>query len=36
MTDTIKIKTDKGVETRTFKFRKTHHGPSSQCATEIR
>ncbi|HZF37350.1 MAG TPA: penicillin acylase family protein [Blastocatellia bacterium] len=26
-TDTIKIKTDKGVETRTFKFRKTHHGP---------
>jgi penicillin amidase len=26
-TDTIKIKTDKGVETRAFKFRKTHHGP---------
>ncbi|HEY6403599.1 MAG TPA: penicillin acylase family protein [Blastocatellia bacterium] len=26
-TDTVKIKTDKGVETRTFKFRKTHHGP---------
>ena len=26
-TDTIKLKTDKGVETRTFKFRKTHHGP---------
>ncbi len=26
-TDTIKVKTDKGVETRTFKFRKTHHGP---------
>jgi len=26
-TDTIKIKTDKGVEARTFKFRKTHHGP---------
>jgi acyl-homoserine-lactone acylase len=26
-TDTIKIKTDKGAETRTFKFRKTHHGP---------
>jgi penicillin amidase len=25
--DTIKIKTDKGVETRIFKFRKTHHGP---------
>ncbi|HEU0183853.1 MAG TPA: acylase [Blastocatellia bacterium] len=25
--DTVKIKTDKGVETRTFKFRKTHHGP---------
>jgi acyl-homoserine-lactone acylase len=25
--DTIKIKTDNGVETRTFKFRKTHHGP---------
>jgi acyl-homoserine lactone acylase PvdQ len=27
-TDTIKIKTDQGVETRTFKFRKTHHGPA--------
>jgi acyl-homoserine-lactone acylase len=26
-TDTIKVKTDKGVETRTFKFLKTHHGP---------
>ncbi|MCI0336420.1 MAG: penicillin acylase family protein [Acidobacteria bacterium] len=26
-TDTIKVKTEKGVETRTFKFRKTHHGP---------
>jgi len=26
-TDTVKVKTDKGVETRTFKFRKTHHGP---------
>jgi len=26
-TDTIKIKTDKGVEARMFKFRKTHHGP---------
>ncbi|HKQ78517.1 MAG TPA: acylase [Blastocatellia bacterium] len=26
-TDILKIKTDKGVETRTFKFRKTHHGP---------
>jgi acyl-homoserine-lactone acylase len=26
-TDTIKIKTDRGVETRSFKFRKTHHGP---------
>ncbi|MGE0130400.1 MAG: penicillin acylase family protein [Blastocatellales bacterium] len=26
-TDTVKIKTDKGVETRTFKLRKTHHGP---------
>jgi penicillin amidase len=25
--DTVKVKTDKGVETRTFKFRKTHHGP---------
>jgi acyl-homoserine-lactone acylase len=25
--DTVKIKTDKSVETRTFKFRKTHHGP---------
>src|SRR5262249_21579877 len=26
-TDTVKVKTDKGVETQTFKFRKTHHGP---------
>ncbi|MBO0859201.1 MAG: penicillin acylase family protein [Chloracidobacterium sp.] len=26
-TDTIKVKTDNGVETRTFKFHKTHHGP---------
>jgi acyl-homoserine lactone acylase PvdQ len=26
-TDTVRIKTDKGVEARTFKFRKTHHGP---------
>lgn len=26
-TDTIKVKTDKGLETRTFKLRKTHHGP---------
>ncbi len=26
-TDTVKVKTDKGIETRTFKFRKTHHGP---------
>ena len=26
-TDTVKVKTDKGVETRSFKFRKTHHGP---------
>jgi penicillin amidase len=25
--DAVKVKTDKGVETRTFKFRKTHHGP---------
>src|SRR5262245_16942938 len=25
--DTVKVKTDKGVETRSFKFRKTHHGP---------
>ncbi len=25
--DTIKIKTEKGIETKTFKFRKTHHGP---------
>src|SRR5262245_38318971 len=25
--DTIKVKSGKGVETRTFKFRKTHHGP---------
>ncbi|HWP43054.1 MAG TPA: penicillin acylase family protein, partial [Blastocatellia bacterium] len=26
-TDTIKVKTDKGVQERTFKFRRTHHGP---------
>lgn len=26
-TDTIKVKTDAGLVTRTFKFRKTHHGP---------
>lgn len=26
-TDAIKVKTDKGVESKTFKFRKTHHGP---------
>jgi acyl-homoserine-lactone acylase len=26
-TDIIKVKTDSGVETKTFKFRKTHHGP---------
>ncbi|MBO0723917.1 MAG: penicillin acylase family protein, partial [Blastocatellia bacterium] len=26
-TDAIKIKTDKGSETKTFRFRKTHHGP---------
>lgn len=26
-TDTVRIKTGKGVETRAFKFRKTHHGP---------
>ncbi|HEY3136459.1 MAG TPA: penicillin acylase family protein [Blastocatellia bacterium] len=26
-TDTIAVKTSKGVETRSFKFRKTHHGP---------
>jgi penicillin amidase len=26
-TDTVKIKTDKGVQSRAFKFRKTHHGP---------
>ena len=26
-TDTVKVKTDKGMDTRTFKFRKTHHGP---------
>ncbi|HKP84619.1 MAG TPA: acylase [Blastocatellia bacterium] len=25
--DTIKLKTSKGVEAKTFKFRKTHHGP---------
>ncbi|HWQ36472.1 MAG TPA: acylase [Blastocatellia bacterium] len=26
-TDTVKVRTEKGTETRTFKFRKTHHGP---------
>jgi acyl-homoserine-lactone acylase len=26
-TDEIRVKTDKGIETRTFRFRKTHHGP---------
>lgn len=26
-TDEIKVKTDKGIESRRFKFRKTHHGP---------
>lgn len=26
-TDTVMLKTDKGSETRTFRFRKTHHGP---------
>ena len=26
-TDTIKVKTDKGLDTKSFKFRKTHHGP---------
>src|SRR5205085_4838443 len=26
-TDTIKVKTDLGLESRRFKFRKTHHGP---------
>src|SRR5215468_9529786 len=26
-TEAVKVKTDKGVEPRTFKFRKTHHGP---------
>jgi acyl-homoserine-lactone acylase len=25
--DQIRVKTDKGVEVRTFRFRKTHHGP---------
>src|SRR5262249_51677511 len=25
--DSIKIKTDRGLESKTFKFRKTHHGP---------
>jgi penicillin amidase len=25
--DTVKIKTEKGIVTKTFKFRKTHHGP---------
>lgn len=26
-TDSITVKTDRGVETRSFRFRKTHHGP---------
>ncbi len=26
-TEAVKIKTDKGIETKSFKFRKTHHGP---------
>ncbi len=26
-TDVIKVKTDKGADARTYKFRKTHHGP---------
>lgn len=26
-TDEVRIKTDKGIETRRFRFRKTHHGP---------
>jgi len=26
-TEALKVKTDKGIETRSFKFRKTHHGP---------
>jgi acyl-homoserine-lactone acylase len=26
-TDTVKVKTEKGIVTKTFKFRKTHHGP---------
>jgi acyl-homoserine-lactone acylase len=26
-TDTIKVKTDKGLDPKSFKFRKTHHGP---------
>jgi acyl-homoserine-lactone acylase len=26
-TDAVKVKTDKGVDTKTYKFRKTHHGP---------
>jgi acyl-homoserine-lactone acylase len=26
-TDSVKVKTDKGIETKTFRFRKTHHGP---------
>jgi acyl-homoserine-lactone acylase len=26
-TDTVKVKTDKGIETKSFRFRKTHHGP---------
>ena len=26
-TDSISIKTEKGIETKSFKFRKTHHGP---------
>jgi penicillin amidase len=25
--DSVKIKTDKGIEAKSFKFRKTHHGP---------
>ena len=26
-TESLKVKTDKGIETKSFKFRKTHHGP---------
>jgi penicillin amidase len=26
-TDAVKVKTDKGADVRTYKFRKTHHGP---------